>query len=128
MSPADRLRSAAVALIVAGLLTGLLPAVAMAAAPDAVDDSSSILEDASPTHIDVLGNDTDLDLDALTIISLDTALTDGSVTNNTTDVTYTPPADFHGTDKFDYTIDDGNGGQDTATVTVTVASVNDAPA
>ena len=43
-------------------------------------------------------------------------------------MTYTPPADFHGTDTFDYTVDDGNGGQDTATVTVTVASVNDAPA
>ena len=66
MFPASRIRSAAVALIVAGLLAGLLPAVAMAAAPDAVDDSSSILEDAGPTHIDVLGNDTDADLDALT--------------------------------------------------------------
>ena len=128
MSPASRIRSAAVALIVAGLLAGLLPAVAMAAAPDAVDDSSSILEDAGPTHIDVLGNDTDADLDALTVISVDTAQTDGTATTDGTDVTYTPPADFHGTDTFDYTIDDGNGGQDTATVTVTVASVNDAPA
>ena len=128
MFPASRIRSAAVALIVAGLLAGLLPAVAMAAAPDAVDDSSSILEDAGPTHIDVLGNDTDADLDALTVISVDTAQTDGTATTDGTDVTYTPPADFHGTDTFDYTIDDGNGGQDTATVTVTVGSVNDAPA
>ena len=100
----------------------------MAAAPDAVDDPSSILEDAGPTHIDVLGNDTDADLDALTVISVDTGQTDGTATTDGTDVTYTPPADFHGTDTFDYTIDDGNGGQDTATVTVTIASVNDAPA
>jgi len=38
-----------------------------------------------------------------------------------------PDANFHGTATFDYTISDGNGGSDTATVTVNVGSVNDAP-
>jgi large repetitive protein len=51
----------------------------------------------------------------------------GSVTNNTTDVTYTPKRDFNGTDSFTYTVSDGRGGSDTATVTVTVTAVNDAP-
>ena len=41
--------------------------------------------------------------------------------------TYTPNANFFGTDSFTYTISDGNGGTDTATVTVTVTEVNDAP-
>ena len=42
-------------------------------------------------------------------------------------VTYTPAANFFGTDSFTYTVGDGNGGSATATVTVTVTPVNDAP-
>ncbi|MFV8282870.1 cadherin-like domain-containing protein, partial [Christiangramia marina] len=42
-------------------------------------------------------------------------------------VTYTPDENFNGTDSFDYTISDGNGGTDTATVTVIVGAENDAP-
>mgnify|MGYP003311649521 CR=1 FL=1 len=41
--------------------------------------------------------------------------------------TYTPNADFNGSDTFTYIISDGNGGSDTAMVTVTVNPVNDAP-
>jgi hypothetical protein len=44
-----------------------------------------------------------------------------------TTVTYTPNANFFGSDSFTYTIDDGNGGTDTATVSVTVNPVNDPP-
>ena len=40
---------------------------------------------------------------------------------------YTPHLDFHGTDSFDYQVEDGNGGSDTATVTITVNSINDEP-
>jgi hypothetical protein len=42
-------------------------------------------------------------------------------------VTYTPNANYFGPDSFTYTISDGNGGTDTATVSVTVTSVNDPP-
>src|SRR5205085_2408124 len=38
-----------------------------------------------------------------------------------------PAANYHGPDSFTYTIGDGHGGSDTATVSVTVTSVNDAP-
>ena len=41
--------------------------------------------------------------------------------------TYTPDADFFGTDSFTYTITDADGATDTATVTITINSVNDAP-
>ncbi|GGA24995.1 hypothetical protein GCM10011498_27540 [Amylibacter cionae] len=40
---------------------------------------------------------------------------------------YTPNADFNGSDSFTYTVSDGNGGTDTQTVNITVAPVNDAP-
>ncbi len=42
-------------------------------------------------------------------------------------MTFTPAPDFFGTASFDYTISDGNGGTDTATVTVNVLPVNDVP-
>ena len=86
--------------------------------PDAVDDSTTTPED-TPVIIDVLANDTDIDGDTLVIDSV-TKGASGSVTNNGSNVTYTPNPDFNGTDSFTYTISDGNGGTDTATVNVTV--------
>ena len=40
---------------------------------------------------------------------------------------YTPSANFNGSDSFTYTINDGTGLTDTATVSVTVTAVNDNP-
>ena len=94
-------------------------------APVANDDSASTSEDTA-LNIDVLANDTDVDGDSLTVQSV-TQGTNGSVTNNGIDVTYTPNADFNGSDSFAYTVSDGNGGTDTATVNVTVDAANDAP-
>jgi Ca2+-binding RTX toxin-like protein len=42
-------------------------------------------------------------------------------------ITYTPEANYHGPASFTYTVDDRNGGTAAATVTVSVAAVNDAP-
>ncbi|MCP5098571.1 MAG: tandem-95 repeat protein [Chloroflexi bacterium] len=94
-------------------------------APVALDDSATTNEDTAVT-IDVLFNDSDGDGDSLTIDSV-TDPANGTVVNNGTDVTYTPDADFNGSDSFTYTISDGNGGTATATVTVTVNAVNDDP-
>ena len=49
------------------------------------------------------------------------------ITGGGTGLTYTPDANFAGTDTFTYTISDGAFATDTATVTVTVTAVNDAP-
>ncbi|WP_136443664.1 Ig-like domain-containing protein [Pacificoceanicola onchidii] len=95
-------------------------------APTAVDDSETTTEDF-PVIIDVQGNDSDPESDPLTTAST-TDPTNGSVAINPDgSVTYTPDGGFTGTDTFDYTIEDGNGGSDTATVTVTVDPANGDP-
>jgi len=93
--------------------------------PIAQDDSPSTDEDV-PVVIDLLANDDDLDGDLLNVESV-TQPANGTVANNGSDVSYTPDANFNGSDTFTYTVSDGNGGTDTATVMVTVASVNDPP-
>jgi len=94
--------------------------------PTANDDSLTTDEDTS-ISIDVLSNDTDPDSDTLTLQSFTTA-TDGSVQDDGSGwITYTPNPDFNDSDSFGYTIDDGNGGTSSATVNITVNSVNDFP-
>ena len=96
------------------------------AAPSAVNDASATAEDTA-VIVTVLTNDSDPENDALTITAV-TQGANGSVVNNGDGtVTYTANADYNGPDSFTYTIDDGNGGSDTATVNVTVTAVNDAP-
>src|SRR5690606_29986768 len=53
----------------------------------------------------------------------------GSVTLDSTtgNFVYTPHPDYHGNDSFDVLVDDGNDGTTTATVSIIVAPVNDAP-
>ncbi|WP_184075355.1 Ig-like domain-containing protein, partial [Sphingomonas prati] len=94
-------------------------------APDAVNDTASTNED-TPVTITVLGNDTDADGDLLTV-TLASATRGTVVINTDGTLTYTPNADFNGTDTISYTISDGQGGFSTASVTVTVVPVNDAP-
>lgn len=101
--------------------------------PTANDDLASTDEDTA-TAVNVLGNDTDPDTsDVLTVSSIG-GTPIGSVTNNGTNVTYDPNGQFEylavgetTTDSFTYVADDGNGGSDTATVTVTITGVNDPP-
>jgi VCBS repeat-containing protein len=89
--------------------------------PVAVADNATALEN-TPVTIHVLNNDYDADVgDTLTVVSA-TNGTYGSVTYNATDVTYTPVGNFTGTDSFNYTISDGHGGTDTATVNVSVSA------
>ncbi|WP_343802515.1 Ig-like domain-containing protein [Marinobacterium maritimum] len=94
--------------------------------PVANDDYATTLED-SPVTFDVLSNDMDADGDALTVSTI-TQGGNGSVANNGDGtLTYTPDANYNGTDSFNYSISDGNGGNDSATVNLTISAVNDAP-
>ncbi|WP_370073885.1 Ig-like domain-containing protein [Salipiger bermudensis] len=86
-------------------------------APVAVDDMITATA-TDPETFDPSANDTDADGDELTITSVGQAQ-NGSVTLNADGtVTYVADETFNGTDSYDYTIDDGNGGTDTGTVTV----------
>jgi hypothetical protein len=91
--------------------------------PLARDDSASTLQRHRIT-VPVLDNDFG---DALGVSSV-TQPAHGSVENNGSNVTYIPDPDFpdfHGADSFNYTIMDGYDRTDTATVTVTVAIVEE---
>ncbi|MBF7073393.1 tandem-95 repeat protein [Glaciecola sp. MH2013] len=93
--------------------------------PVAQDDSASTNEDEQVV-IDVLGNDDDVDGDTLTVTNPTSS--DGTVIVNADgELVFTPNPDFNGTASITYTIEDGNGGTDSATVVVTVVAVNDPP-
>src|SRR5262245_61623286 len=94
--------------------------------PSANDDAATVAEDSGPNAINVLANDSDVDGDTLTVASV-TQAAHGSVVNNGSSVSYTPAPNYFGPDSFSYTVSDGQGGVDTATVNITVTSVNDAP-
>jgi serine/threonine protein kinase len=89
--------------------------------PVAMDDSKNTTTGNS-TDINVLGNDTDPDGDALTINSIVTS----DQTNGTVDfrdlvtLRYSPAPGFSGTAEFSYIVVDGKGGQASAKVTITV--------
>lgn len=73
--------------------------------------------------IPVLNNDSDVDGDLLTVISVTQGI-NGTITTNGTIVTYTPQLNFHGEDSFTYRISDGINISNLAIVTVTVTLVD----
>jgi VCBS repeat-containing protein len=105
----------------------------------AATDLMALTNEDTPATIDgadLLANDTDDDGDTLTITGVSgiSALGAAVTLNLDGTITYDPSGalDYLSQgervdDSFTYTIDDGNGGTDTATVTFTVIGVNDAP-
>jgi hypothetical protein len=94
-------------------------------APIAQDDSA-VASGGSMLMIEVLQNDSDPDGDFLLVQSIGNAA-HGTVLNSRTAVSYIPDIGFVGVDTFSYTVSDGNGGVATASVTVSVAAINQAP-
>ena len=93
--------------------------------PVALDDSATTEEDETAS-VAVLANDRDADGDVLALAGVaDPA--HGSASISGTTVVYSPDVDFVGTDTVVYTVGDGRGGEDSATLTVTVVAVNDDP-
>lgn len=89
-------------------------------APDAVNDTARAPRNGAVT-ITVRANDTDVDGDTITVTEVGAAAKGSAVVNGNSTVTYTPNPGYVGPDSFTYTISDGKGGTDTATVNVTVA-------
>lgn len=97
--------------------------------PTAVNDDDATPEDVrlDRTVPGVLGNDTDIDGDALTAV-VDTPPAHGTlVLNANGSFTYTPGANYHGSDGFTYTLRDPSGASDAASMNLTVTAVNDPP-
>jgi VCBS repeat-containing protein len=98
-------------------------------APVAGSDSYTTAEDTPLTVAapGVLGNDTDVDSPVLTAAVVANP-THGALTLNADgSFTYTPAANYHGSDSFTYKANDGSLDSNVATVSLTVTSVNDAP-
>ena len=101
-------------------------------APVANDDVGFSTLEGLSMNLNVLANDTDIDVnDVLTISSVNTAGLFGTVTNNGTNLSYTSSQALRGgqtiVENFTYTVSDGNGGTDTAAVAVSVTGVNEPP-
>ena len=117
--------------------------------PDAEDDSKTTLPTSTVSDSAILPNDSDPESDDLILIevngeridplvssSVAIGLPSGAVVtiNTDGDYTYNPNGQFdsldineEGIDTFTYTISDGNGGTDEATLTILMPGVNDPP-
>jgi len=108
-------------------------------APVVENDAFSTAED-TPLDVNILGNDSDPDGDDIvvdmvalpdgTIIPLGVAtdIAEGTLTvNEDGSVLFEPRLDYAGPVTFGYTVSDGQGGTDVATVTINVTPVNDTP-
>ena len=93
--------------------------------PVATGETATIAED-NTLNLNVLSNDSDVDGDTLSVASVSASVGSASVASNG-NVIYTPPADYFGPVTISYTVSDGNGGSDDASISLTVTSVNDAP-
>jgi VCBS repeat-containing protein len=92
-------------------------------------DTIATAEDHSLTlkASSLLANDSDVDGDTLSITGVGGA-SHGTVSLDADgNVVFTPEANYSGTATFQYTVSDGHGGTDTATVTLQVSPENDAP-
>ena len=94
-------------------------------APTATDQSGLTTNEDTALPITLAG--TDPEGDSLTFTHDSTSAFGGTITGSGSSVTYTPAADYCGPDSFNFTVDDGNGGTDPGTVSLTVTCVNDAP-
>ncbi len=95
--------------------------------PVAVDDAFEVAYDTE-VLLNVLSNDSDPDKDPLSIAEV-TLPTNGVaiIAGGGASITYRPGAGFAGQDTFSYTVSDGRGGSDTATVVLTVGVATPPP-
>lgn len=96
-------------------------------APDAAADSGFTLKAGTTLTIEaaaLLSNDTDPDNDPLSVSSVSGAV-GGTLTRDANgDIVFSADAAFQGAAQFSYTVSDGQGGQDTANVTLTITAAD----
>jgi hypothetical protein len=116
------------AVAAAGVLTLALVAPASAQtnqAPTPQNDAVTTAEDTA-IDINVLANDTDPEGDTLSVAAVGVPAHGTATINGDGTLKYTPAANYHGADSFTYAVTDG-ALVASATVTMTVTPVNDAP-
>jgi hypothetical protein len=79
---------------------------------------------AGSITVNVLANDSDPDGDPLTATLVGNGTNGTFVNNGGGNITYTPNANFYGTDQVSYTVSDGTGRSCTTTLTVTVSGIS----
>src|SRR5207247_2330094 len=112
-----------------GIATVSITIIGVNDAPVAVNDSFTTAEDTTLDIVasGVLSNDSDVDGDTLSAV-LVSGPANGSLTlNSDGSFSYVPAANYNGPDSFTYKASDGKADSGTATVTITVIPVNDAP-
>ena len=106
------------------VLVGVLPNTTGNTPPTATDDAYTVLAGSDTVALDVLTNDSDADGDALHISHAE-GNAPAPLDADSTHVMFTPPASITGDSQrftIAYSIDDGHGGTDDATVTVDVVA------
>ncbi|MEZ4363236.1 MAG: Ig-like domain-containing protein [Kofleriaceae bacterium] len=93
--------------------------------PVAVDDVATVDEDSQGNTLAVLANDVVGDGPASVSIAVPPG--HGAAAVMAGMITYAPEPDYHGADALTYTITDADGQQASATVAITINSVNDTP-
>jgi len=94
--------------------------------PVAYGQNLSTPEDTN-LDITLTGFDADGDLLSYTLLNVLTEPAHGTLTGTAPDLHYLPDADYVGTDSFTFTVNDGYGDSNVATINITVTPENDAP-
>jgi VCBS repeat-containing protein len=93
---------------------------------DAPVAAAQLVTTAEDRPVGILLSATDKDGDPLTYLIV-SAPTKGSLSGTAPNLIYTPHPNLHGTDSFSFRANDGTVNSNTATVSITITAVNDAP-
>lgn len=95
--------------------------------PVAGNDTAQVNEDGSVVA-QVMSNNSDVEGDTLTVTAILSQPTHGTAALNANGtIIYVPAVNYSGVDSLQYRVSDGQGGFATATLSLTVISVNDGP-
>ncbi|MFQ5968526.1 MAG: Ig-like domain-containing protein [Acidimicrobiia bacterium] len=92
--------------------------------PPVADPQSATTAEDTPKAITLTGSDLDGDPLTFTVLSQPA---NGTLSGTAPNLTYSPNADFNGSDSFTFKVNDGTVDSAPATVSITVTAVNDAP-
>jgi N-acetylmuramoyl-L-alanine amidase len=93
---------------------------------DAPVAESQVVETDEDTALAITLVASDADRDRLAF-TIERPPAHGSLIETAPDLSYVPDADYNGPDRFVFAVDDGRGGSDTGTVSITIDAVADAP-